>query len=99
VEKKGYRMQMQITLEILFLVYLLFRMAIPSSTCQIPFPHNMHILMERIKPRPDFSLIVRIFTWPITLTHVAHALQQQSCFTKHILSWISRISYMMIMSD
>jgi hypothetical protein len=44
--KKGVtaRMQMQITFEIPFLVYLLFRMAI-LSTCQIPFPHNIHIDM------------------------------------------------------
>jgi hypothetical protein len=54
--KKGYRMQMQITLEIPFFVYLLFRMAIPSSTCQIPFQHHniqsYTSLWIVIKPRP-----------------------------------------------
>jgi hypothetical protein len=45
VEKRGHRMQMQITLEIPFLVYFLFQGMAILSTCQFSFQQNRQILV------------------------------------------------------
>jgi len=74
--KRGYRMQMQITIEIPFLVYYSFFRSRHDPFVNFRFSTTDTSLWLLTRPQRNFSLVIGICTDPINLAHVAHALQQ-----------------------